>query len=202
MIVRAGDDPADVLPFSYRYLNKDYKDGYLAFQLGVKSGVYKFNFDLLSGKLTFINEKKDTMVVQEDVTVKYLHLGKDVYYHDVTQGFFKILSKDTLCMLTSHIEFTHYVPTNVGYGTVKHKTTAIATASRGQEQTFERTLKFHLIDRRGSISSFADKTTFLKMFHTDEDNIKTFIKENKISFRDEKDLVRLFEYCHSLGVNQ
>lgn len=198
IIVGLGEDPYEVLPPAYRYLNKDYKDGYLAFQMGVKSGVFKFNFDFLSNKLVFINEKKDTMVVQEDVTVKYLHLGKDIYYHDVQQGYFKVLGRDTLGMLASHVLFEHYVPTQVGYGTVKHKTTAIVNAGRGQAQTFERSTQYVLIDNRGSISPYANKIGFLKMFHNGEDQIIAFMKENKISFKKEADLVKLFEFCHSL----
>jgi hypothetical protein len=200
LIVRAGEDPIKVLPFEYLYLNKNFQDGCLEFQLGRKSGTYKFNLYLLTGEVRFISEKKDTMTVQQDVTVKYLHLGKDKYYHDINQGYFKILARDTLGMLTSRVEFSHYVPTNVAYGTVKHKTTAISTEDRGKEQTFERTLRYHLIDSRGSVSAFADKTAFIKLFHNGEDQIKAFIKENKISFKKEADLIKLFEYCASLGL--
>ncbi len=197
-IVRSGEDPLEALPFSYRFLNKDYKEGYLAFQLGVKSNVYKFNYDLLTRKVTFLNEKKDTMVVKEDVTIKYLYLGKDAYYHNAQQGFFKILATDTVGKLASHVEIIHYVPTNIGYGTTKIRTTSIATAGPGQEQTFERFLKYVLINSNGTITPL-DKTSILLMFPGKEEKIKAFMKQNKTSFKKEEDLVKLFEYCQSLG---
>ena len=198
MIVRSGEDPFVVLPFGYRYLNKEYRDGYLAFQLGVKSNVYKFNYDLLTRKWTFINEKKDTMAVQEDVTVKYLYLGKDAYYHDPQHGYFKILATDTVGKLASHAEIIHYVPTQIGYGTTKIRTTMISTVGIGQEQTFERFLTYLLIDSHGTILPL-DKKALLAMFNKEEDKIKAFMKANKTSFKKEEDLVKLFEYCHSLG---
>jgi len=198
LIVRAGEDPFVVLPFGYRYLNKEYKDGRLGFQMGLQSNPYKFNLDLLTGKLTFINERKDTMAVQEDVTVKYWYVGKDAYYHDPLEGYFKILAIDTLGKLASHVELIHYVPTNIGYGTTKIRTTSIETAGVGKEQTFERTLRYVLIDNHGTISHL-DKKELLMMFNPYEDKIKAFMKKNKTSFKKEEDLVKLFEYCHSLG---
>ena len=197
-IVHAGDNPALVLPISYRFLNNEFKDGFLAFQMGIKSGVFKFNYDLLTSQLTFINEKKDTMVIKEDVTIKYLYLGKVAYYHDVEQGFFKILAIDTLGKLASHVQLVHYTPTNIGYGTVKHRTTAITTVSRDREVTFERITKFVFIDRRGSISS-ADRVGFLKMFRNKDDSVvKSYLKKNKIDFKKEENLVNLFGYCQSM----
>lgn len=200
-IVHAGDNPAFVLPISYRFLNNEYKDGFLSFQMGIKSGVFKFNYDLLVGHLTFISEKKDTMVIKEDVTVKYLYLGKDAYYHDVEQGFFKILAIDTLVKLASHVQLVHYTPTNIGYGTTKNVTTAITTVSRDREVTFERITKFVFIDRRGSISS-ADRVGFLKMFRNKDDSVKSYLKKNKIDVKKEEDLVNLFRYCQSLGATR
>jgi len=170
--------------------------------MGKKSPVMKFNYDVYRGKLTCINEKQDTILIQGDLAVKYAYIGMDTYYHDVQKGYFKILRSDTAHVLASLVELQKHPPmkvANEGYGGNTNGTSASVrvTLSNQQDEVFERVTTYFLIDERGLITK-ANKSGFFNMFSKAEKGIKSYMKEQKIDFAQEEDILKLFSYCLTL----
>lgn len=54
------------------------------------------------------------------------------------------------------------------------------------------------VKKDGSMLDFRTKKQFLKVFQDHEDELKSFIKKNKIDFKDQRDLVKLLKYCNQI----
>lgn len=202
-MLRTNDDPKKVLPASFRFINGEYRKGYLTFPMARKSATLNLNFDLFTNTLTFINEKNDTLIVKDDVAVKYARMGEDVFYHDVHLGYFKILATDTVRSLTSHVELTrqlHTVPADEGYGSTTNGTSSTVVVSRNQDVTLQRITTYFLMDQRLSIIK-ANRWGFLKLFKDNEKNVRTYLKQSNINFKKEEDLLSLFNHCLALQEN-
>ena len=200
-IVEFGEIPARVLPTSYRYLNSEFREGFLSLPMGRTLKFPMLNYDLYYQHLTFINEKKDTLVIKADLAVKYAHIGNEQFYHDVEKGYLKILVTDSLHSLTSHVQLEEgklpVRPKDEGYGGTTNGTSATETSSRNQDTSFKRTTSYFLLDQQGAITK-CNKSGFFKMFPNKDNLVKTYIKKENIDFGEEKDNIRLFTYCLSL----
>lgn len=201
-LVKAGANAAKVLPGNFRYLYPEYQDGYLLMWSGKKSDVLKYNYDLLAHALVCVNEKNDTLTITNDDAVKFAHIGSEDFYHDNKMGYLKILTNDDLHMLASHEqleEVRHTQAGTNGYGSVDVGAayTAMRRTSirwiRNFDVTYGRVTSYYLLEQDRIVAK-ANRSGFLKTFPHQEGYVSSYLKKEKIDFKNEDDVVRLFNY--------
>lgn len=201
VLVKADEDALKVLPADYRFINKEYQDGFLTYITHEQSKRMKLNYDLYNKVLTFINEKGDTLYITDDLTVKRVQMGTSEYLHDVDNGYLKILArKDQLELgkLERLEDVRRTNPTDEGYGRLNSNgvTSNTISASRHQNVYYARTVRYYLINHENL--THATKSAFLKTFRSHEDAIKAHIEKEPVDFKNQDQLVTLFNYCLSL----
>ena len=200
-VVPAGGNPGKLLPREIRLLNLSFKSGYLKFMNDSKTRFYELNIDLYCGCIAFINKEEDTTLVIHDLNVKGLHIGDNEYVHLQKTGYLKVLASNSMYMLASRTKLIGRAieeVVNIGYGTVPAAsvTSSIKSNSITTDTQYSREIEWFLLDQRGSILK-ADKRNYLKMFYRRADEIKAFMKTERIDYKKEEDLTNLFKFCLS-----
>ncbi len=201
--IKASENASRALPTSFRLLNSEYQEGFLVFPLNNRVKASMLNYDLYAGLLTSINDAKDTMAFNKDAAILFLSIGAEDFYHDVRKGLFKILASDSINLLTANEQLVKRPPkpTAEGYGTSTNGTTATNSSSRDADVIYDRITKYFLIDASRTIF-IANKQGFYKTFRNQEDEIKVYIKKERIDFNRKEDLVKLFDHCKLLSITR
>lgn len=197
-VVKEGERPESSMPFNFRFLHGYFAKGHLEFFNGKRTGISAFNYDLLEKQIVFIGEKNDTLAIANDSGVKYLILENHRFYHDPNQGYFEILAEDSLYYLASNtklISRKNTKATDEGYGGTTNGTSASINLKNPQI-IFTRLTNFFIINRNGELTA-ANKKGFLKIFRVHEDLISNYIKEERINFNKENQIIKLFKFCVS-----
>lgn len=197
-VVKEGERPESSIPFNFRFLNGYFAKGHLEFFNGKRTGISAFNYDLLEKQILFIGEKNDTLAIADDSNVKYLIIENHRFYHDPNRGYFEILSEDSLYYLTCSTKLISRKSTKAtdeGYGGTTNGTSASVNLKNPQI-IFTRLINFFIINRNGELTT-ANKKGFLKTFPVREDFISKYIKDERIDFNKENEVIKLFKFCVS-----
>ena len=158
--VKAGVSAVQVLPGSFRNLYPEYRKGYLFFWTGKRSPISKFNYDMLLRTMVYINEKNDTLPINDEA-VKYAYIGSEKFFHNNKKGYFKILVTDSVHSLTSHEQLEEVKQTmqgSNGYGSTDASSAIYAQRSVGANRftknvdvTYGRVTEYFLMDQNDAI---------------------------------------------------
>ncbi len=184
------------MPINFRFLNPDFKEGYLVYSMNKRSQAFKINYDLYTSKLLFINTNNDTLLVKNTSDIKSVDMGSLKYVYDLASSrYFKLLVSDSLYSIVSYVEIKER-PRKIdeGYGTNSGGASKTASGFTEAELTLQRVTTYYLLDRNGKLMT-ADKRNFLKIFDSNEALTKKFIKTNNIDFTNESDIRKLFSFC-------
>ena len=80
------------IPWSEKYRYSEYRDGNVFYTTHKESFSIKLNYNLYYKQIMMISELGDTVFLANFEIVKYILIGKDLYYNDVGKGYFEILS--------------------------------------------------------------------------------------------------------------
>ena len=204
ILVKAGTSLLDYFSFSERYLYPEFTKG----KAFMKSGVYSernFNYNFLSGEIDYLQDS-DTLSISNKKDIKFVKILEDSFYYNrgyimlIRNNFPKIgikdyvefkgvEKKDPYGTSSSGSSTTSYntLPTDVNYFKLK----------ANQDMVFERSKTYYISATDNDFILF-NKKNVIQLFPDKKAKIKTFIKSNKISFRDDKDLIKLADYIGTL----
>ena len=87
-VINAGVKVNDVIPAEASYHYKDFMSGKVVFRdENVSEG--KLNYSMLMDEMHFINERGDTLAVDNEPTISYVSIDKDTFYFD--KGYFMLI---------------------------------------------------------------------------------------------------------------
>jgi hypothetical protein len=206
--VREGMTISETLPDSAIYLYPHFVKGIVIFNTGKQIDVV-MNYNLILGKIQFIRNAKDTLAVSNPQDVKIFIAGSDRYMFD--DVYYRILIATPKILLACH-EYTKTleVRKETGYG-LASPTTAVDSYSfitaadnsglyklrASAETIYSITTDYYFGTERNEFS-FATQKNLLKMYPGKAEEIKKYIKENKLNFKKRPDLEKLVGFINDL----
>ena len=77
--VKAGEDINESVPDSVRFRYSQFVAGHVYFKDGRISSA-PLNYNLLNGEMQFITVGKDTLIIANEVTIKFIVINNDSFY--------------------------------------------------------------------------------------------------------------------------
>lgn len=200
--IKAGQQIGDVIPFSEIYKYPSFKPASVLFLNGGEGNAL-LNYNFLNGEMEFIDQNGDTLSLGDERTIKNILIEKDTFYFD--NGYMNVLSAYDNTKLAKKQLITLVDKKNLGafdfpvsagtenysiYQNVKLKVKADVTMMLES---------FYFIGERQKFYPVTKKN-ILKLYKKKEDSVSTYLNEQPVSFSNEKDLLRLFEFLKKIDL--
>jgi hypothetical protein len=203
--VKAGTKIIDYFPGNERYLYPDFTKGKCILNGGrIISGL--FNYNLLTGEMNFI-KVRDTLAISDKKTVQLIVVAVDTFYYQnycmqlIKSGRIRVYRTCRIEMVglqkqgalgsierTSAVDAYDYVLTGVRSYNLKAEVDEVF--QKKEEYFFSTgTDDFVLINKKNA----------LKMVPGKENELKNFIKSNKINFELRDDILKLTDLAASIS---
>jgi hypothetical protein len=170
------------------------------------------NFTLVQCDMQFIGPKGDTLSLSDPENVDSIYLNGYVFFYK--KGYFQI-PVDSGRVKLAILRKTSFEPVKIGAMGMPSHSTAIdnyATVSDDKADTKQlilnvdiyvtRQTNFYFIGDNNSEMINASKSALMKIFSDNKDNIEQFIKANKLSLSNEKDLRKILQFCNGSSMNK
>lgn len=203
-LIKAGENANRVIPFHERYRYDEFRPGNVIYTDG-KPPAVKLNYNFLLGEMQFINPNGDTANITNEYTLRYVTIGKDLFYHDYKKGYLEIIAEYPPIRLgLKQVLYIIRMETigNNGYVSTKELTTAATHVSHPItiapfDAFIGKDVSYFLIDQNSLIRS-ANKANLLKVFGRHKKTIAKYLDDNDTDFRKEEDLKKLLQFCSNL----
>jgi hypothetical protein len=183
----------------YRFDN--FTEGRVTFIKGI-SKTYKLNYSLLSGEMEFIDHDGDSLILRGTPDLRIVNVGGRIFFHHYRAGYIEVLVQMPIALGVKHflnVERREVTGDN-GYGQTSFQTTAVNSIYRQSGSSFsnydvfyEKAAIYFFIDRTNS-PLVATRNSLFRLFPNHRTELKEFLKENRINFRDRKDMMALTNY--------
>lgn len=178
------------------YLKNDFLPGVLELHDGKRSDEVMLRFDIAKDMFEIIREN-DTLTLNRPFAVKYIYLDDKMYFFDPKlrpdaprkqNGYFQLARKGKLSLYVKIVKDLSY--------------DSFANNYKGGSGTKE----YYYVEKVSYVAQFNEGSPFLitsskkLLAHLDDhkSEVKQFIKENKIKFKKEEDLIKVVEYYNNL----
>lgn len=155
--------------------------------------------------MEFISPQGDTLVIAEPATVDSIYVNNEVFFFSNNIYYQVIASAGSVKLAVERAASFIPIkmgalglPDRVGSGIETYKNFFLYTGLKTlvANEDIEITVKTTYMLVSGNTQfNRANKNAFIKAFPANEQKIKTYLKENKISFDKAGDLERLFQFC-------
>jgi len=161
----------------------------------------KFNFNLVTGEMLFINNNGDTIIITNSNEINYIIIGNVFFYY--RNGYKEVVADQDSFKLALDYNFKIGYETVGAYGqpvgaervyTVPYVTIYLEPLSVAQNAIVTKTTTYYILNRN-ELPQIATKENFLKIFNSKEIAINEYIKAKHIKFNKLKDLESLFNFC-------
>jgi len=200
--VKAGESIAASLGDSIIYHYPEFTGGVVHLKNGTLSHA-SLNFNLVTGEMQFITPSKDTLAIANESSIDHITIQNDTFYFD--KFFIQLIHGNTDAKL-GKIEIIKQ--TNVekqgAYGQMNSTGSIDAIDSYYSSGQMYKLAESTTVTMRKSIILFigdknnhflpANKKNISKLFGKKNSTVESFIKENKIEFNKEDDLIKLVDY--------
>ncbi|CAN5590716.1 hypothetical protein BH10BAC4_BH10BAC4_11870 [soil metagenome] len=200
------------IPSSVKFSYDQFLDGAVYYVSGNRLKGLKLNYNLLNKEMQFISGDQ-TLVIEDDPSLRYVRIGKDFYYHDLKKGYFKIIGVTQIANLivSQSLRILKYANAEKN-GEGKYPFTPETVSSNHvsvdsiffQNEIVACSVKknYFLHDLRDQIHP-ANKQGFLKAFPGKSWEIEGHLRQmalrhTPINFYSEEDLLQLIKFCNSL----
>lgn len=168
-------------------------------------GLDKVNYDIYLEEMVMINDRGDTLALDNLSEFKYFVIGNCTFIHSDHEYYEVLESTDTLkvCVRQMYEQKSSESPYTAAFGArsgTTPYTTAyrVATLNKGGEELRLQKRHFCFLGDKDDKMIHANKHNFQIFFPAHKAEIKAFIESNKVDFESEKDVKKLFEYCIGL----
>jgi hypothetical protein len=201
--VKAGEDMSVLYQYVYRY--PEFKPGKIYFIKDSARSV--FNYNLVEAKMEFIGDKKDTLVIVDEKSVKQVVIDKDSFFVKDGNyflslgdyGFARLLVRDVLKLMDEKNMGVYGLSSSTH--TIETRRTLLSlqtqTLQLNKDLVFSRERYFYYL--RGDDYVAITKKNVLKLVGAKEKNlVETYMTAQAIDLKNEQHLQRLFLYIASL----
>jgi hypothetical protein len=202
--VKAGTKVKDYFPASQRYLYPDFMKGKVIFKNRIVTPAI-FNCNLLTGEVEFI-QSKDTLFFPGKKEIDLIVIARDTfYYHD---GYMQMIHHGPLFV---YIKRTTEVKNILKQGAMGTTNRSSASESYAFVQTGDLSIDLkptedmvlqrkdaYFFSSAGNEYISFNKKNILRNVPGKENNIRDFLKTNKVNWESRADLLKLADFVSSL----
>jgi len=177
------------------YLHDEFMFGVMSTVEAVKIEGLRFRYDIYADEMQFILNN-DTASVNKPLTLRSIELGEQKFIYDVYEtgvdmvaaGYFEVIEDGKLTGLLRRemeLEQDIYTPHYGGGG--------------GTKDFYYKDSEFYYVKFNKDIArKVTNKKSFLELIPYHKNEVKTFIKSEKISIKNAKDFKKLIAYYNTL----
>ncbi|MDR1553884.1 MAG: hypothetical protein LBS69_10570 [Prevotellaceae bacterium] len=197
------------LPRNAVYIFPDFTEGKVFFKNGTITSA-KLNYNTLAEEMQFVDNKENIMTLSNPQDIDFIIIDKKVFYYVSDKSFGELLANNDVSKLCvkRHTELAE-TKSRGAYGQ-SNATSAITHINslnklKHNELAIFRDLEFTIKDdfllaRNGKFTKITNAKSFIKIFPQYKDEINRFVDVNKTNFKNEKDLIKLANYCTQLSL--
>jgi hypothetical protein len=211
--VPAGATINDIIPFNVTHQYADFKRCNIKYLDGTSS-LAMVNYNLLTQKMQFISVKSDTGYLNNVYSITQFDFGNELWVNNNAFGLIQV-NKDTLYPKLGKREFLNIIQidegTTNGYSSFtdpSHSNGSIRSGRISGKRDVEAELAssnrlvrkevtYYLIDKNRRVVPAKGPKVY-KILPRYKEEIRAFIKNEKIDFKSETDLQKLTQFCQQL----
>jgi hypothetical protein len=197
--IKAGEEVSALYEHIYKY--PLFSAGTVYFNDGTIARS-KMNLNLLLEVMQFINDKGDTLALDDENTIKHITVGADTFFFQ--EGYLQLVSTYGKTELVTRQKIKFLNEKNIGaYGistathTIDNYNTlrAFGTYSLklNKDLIYSKEKKF-FFSKGNDGFILANKKNILRMFSSKKSLVEKYLEEQKLDFNNEEDLKNLFAY--------
>ena len=202
--VPAGTKVIDNFPPSVRYFYPQFVQGQFVLNNNQISTVM-INYNMLSDAIEFL-QGNDTLILIRKGDLKYVIAESDTFVY--MSGYMKPIYNQKLKVYCKDRFYLKEILKRGAMGTV-NRSAGIGSFSDFEQEgvrydiivpddmVYRREVSYHITTPRGTLEPFK-KANILMLFRYHRANINRYIKDNKISFEKQEDIIKLAEYLSTL----
>lgn len=200
--VKAGESIEEALGDSVIYRYAQFMPGIVYYNDGKASRGY-LNFNRIIGEMQFLAPGKDTLSVANETSIKYITIQTDTFYFD--KVYIELIHSNAAAKLgrLEIIKLTDFKKEGAFGQMISTSSIDALNSFYTGSQTYKLTQKSIVTLSKKTIffignndNDFvpAAKKNITKMFSKKSSTLESFIKENKIGFSKEDDLLKLVDF--------
>ena len=205
ILIEAGRDVSEVLTPDKIYQLPEFVKGKIIYRDGAWSeGMLNYNF--LNGEIEFINPNRDTLAIAKNqmLNIKEVTLGKESFFYDngymelvAKTAFGKLLKKQTLVVIKREKIGAYNQPSSTSaiesYGSFTDNYGTFTPNLRINENITLALRSNYFIGDEFNLYLPATKKNMLKLYHSKENLIDSYLNKNSIDFKNGENLKKMFE---------
>ena len=204
VVVPAGTKIIDNFPPSMRYLYPEFVQGKIVLK-NDKSSSCMVNYNMLQDEIEFL-QGADTLSIVKKKDLKYIIVDNDTFIYN--SGYVKFVSGQDLKIYSKDKFYLKEILKKGAMGTV-NRSAAIETTSSMANQTmsydlvvsedyvYRREVSYYITTSSGSLEQLK-KQDILNLFSNHKSDIQKYLKDNKIDFQKQEDVIKLAGYLSAL----
>ena len=200
----AGDDLSKTLGTHGVFRYASFAPGVINFKNGKKISA-SLNYNVLSDEMYFVGDKGDTLVIGNPADISYLTIGDNWFFYN--NGYLEVIASNDALKLARNQKIALEAEKVGGYGEPANTasidsyknfySTGNTTYSLtlNQNTVVTKNIAYFWVGKDLSVLP-ANKDNLLTIIGQDKKtNVDGYVKQKKINFRVEDDLVKLLQYC-------
>jgi hypothetical protein len=207
VVVKGEDKLEKLLPQEMMFAFKEFSVAKIYLKDGNVNST-KININLYTNDILFWNSKSQVMVLSNPMDIQKIMVG-DALWLPVGGTFGEVIyTTKSFSLLRIKETSTTELRKESGFGTTSptssvRSVTSVNTQAKSVdilpvgEYDFETKTTYYL--SADSKNTQADARGFKKVFSAYKKDIDTYLKANKINFKEKKDIITLLDFCAGLG---
>jgi hypothetical protein len=155
----------------------------------------KINYNLYWERIEIINEHNDTVRLNNSREIKLLNAGGYVFFNDKKKGFTQILIPGDVSLAIS-CKLNMIIETSSGE---RFKSQDFYRNSISRfDRLYQRHFSYFFLDKNSRLRK-VNKSILLKLMSPHKTQVKQYLVEKPVNFKDQRDLIRLLTFCNSFS---
>lgn len=160
---------------------------------GIKSGTTKLKYDLVADALLYLDPSGNTIQITTPIQEFFIYgladsalvfrSGYEAIDKNSEKSFYQVLVDGHVQLLKKSRKAVHE---RVSYG------------SSVKEVFFDQQSNYYIFSDTEGLSRVTNKTSFFKAVATNTPEIESYVRQNRVNFRNEEDLISLIMFVNSL----
>lgn len=203
-ITSASEGQAGELKNPGQFLFPEFTSGRVTLKTGQGYDVL-LNYNIVSEKINFLQQGKILKLANPNsVDTIFINGRKFIPFEKV---FYEVLSENPYPLFVQHEAKVKQPPNRDSYGNVPETASVTSLSFLGTDVDYYKladkeviieNIELYWIRINNSMQSFSEKSQLIKIFPDFKDEIKAYIRKEKIRFGNNDDVKKLVVYCNSL----
>jgi hypothetical protein len=213
--IKGGVGGEKAVPFNARYRYDQFRTGRVLYLNG-STATARLNYNVILGEMQFIDSRGDTLALADESLLRLVSIGgvgssqEDLFVYDKTRGYLalvadykgtKLAEKEGLRMAKSEKQGGYGQSSGSSaittYQFYSPGSTSISKLDGQGDLLLIKDKMYFIVDQNGR-TYLANKANIVKVFSKHRDQVITYLANESVDFRQEKDLKKLLSYCADL----